>query len=147
MISRDQCSYTSPSNFCRRSAEELDILCESSGRRIGLHFSLVDLRFEGNAAVTGGVCSVTLFGATMEGGISLMNLLLRTSTCPLLCFDVVVSMWTHSTDGAINLPQLRSWMFDCYMAANLEFFHHTFMYVVDSLCLFLGLLTHLIRFF
>ena len=67
----DQCSYTSLSSSCGRNAEELDIHCESSDRRITLRFTLVDLRLEGNVAVMGGVCTVTLFGAAIEGGISL----------------------------------------------------------------------------
>ena len=61
-----------------------------------------------------------------------------------LCFDKVASIWPHSDDGAINVPQLRSQVFDCYLAACVEIFQGVCMSIVDMLSFFLRRFLYLV---
>ena len=70
------------------------------------------------------------------GGASLSNELFITNKyMSTLCFDEVTSiiLWPHSDNGAINVPQLRSRVLDCYLAANEEILQGECMFIENTL--------------
>ena len=82
-----------------------------------------------------GPCGVLLW----RGGASLHDELpVPDKHSSTLCLDKVVSIWSHGSDGAINIPQLRSQVLNCYLAANVEFFHCMGMFIIGTLSLFVG---------
>ena len=80
-----------------------------------------------------------------RGGASLSNEPSITSKyMSTLCFDEVASVWPYSDDGAINVPQLRSWVLDCHLAANVEVFQGVCMFIVDTLSFLLRRFPYLV---